>query len=91
MNSKIFTSVNSIESFVEVSTKMTDKLFILCQIGRGKNLGPTYFPDFAALPFAELVVFLITRVWKAYLFQFLALLDPVKNILRGLTRRFIKK
>ena len=70
---------------------MTGKLIFYGRWGR-EHLGPTYFRDFAPIPFGKLMVLLITSIWNTGLFHFLAWLHPpVKSILPTLTRRFIEK
>ena len=75
MKSKIFISINSILSFAEVSTNMTDKLIFTEDRG-GVHPGPTHFRDFAPMPFWKLMVLLKIGIWNAYLFHFLAWLPP---------------
>ena len=48
--------------------------------GAGDHPGPKYFQDFAPMPFGKLMVLLITSIWNACLFHFLAWLHhPVKK------------
>ena len=48
----------------------TSKLFFRADVG--EHPGPTYFRDFALMPFEKFMVLLITNIWNACLFHFLA-------------------
>ena len=60
--------------------------------GAGEHPRPTYFRDFAPMPFGKLMELLITSIWHACLFHFLTWLDsPFKSVLPALTRCLIEK
>ena len=75
MKSKIFTSVNSTWSFSEIFTNIISKLFFTAD-GAGVYPGPTYFRDFAPMPFGKRVVLLLTSIWNTSFLHFLAWLHP---------------
>ena len=70
---------------------MTGQIVFFTGDGEGEHPGPTYFSDFVPMSFGELTVLLITCIWYAYLFQFLAWLRLLKSILPTLTRKFVEK
>ena len=70
---------------------MIGKLFFTAD-GGGKHPGPTYFRDFAPIPFGKLMVLLITSIWNVCLFHFIAWLHPHgKKYFPGPDKRFIEK
>ena len=54
---------------------MTSNLFFKTD-GAEKYPRPIYIRDFAAMSFGKLMVLLITSIWNACLFHFLAWLHP---------------
>ena len=70
---------------------MIGQLFFTAD-GGGKHPGPTYFRDFAPIPFGKLMVLLITSIWNVCLFHFIAWLHPHgKKYFPGPDKRFIEK
>ena len=90
MKRKTFTLVNSVLWLTEVSTNINGNFFWTGE-RRDQHLRPIYFPDFAPIPFGQLMVLPITCIWNTYLLHFSPWFHPIKNLLVGLTERFIAK